>query len=76
MLDKIKDVLAKQLRISKAEIKDDANIMEELGADSLDVVEMLMALEEQFNITIPDEDVTSLKTIKDIANYLENKVSK
>lgn len=74
MIDKIKDVLAKQLRVSKEEIKDDANIMEELGADSLDVVEMLMALEEQFNITIPDEDVTSFKTIKDIALYLESKV--
>ena len=74
MMDKVKDVLAKQLRITKAEINDDANIMEELGADSLDVVEMLMALEEKFNITIPDEDVTSLKTVKDIALYLENKV--
>ena len=74
MMDKIKEVLAKQLRIPKDDIKDDASIMEELGADSLDVVEMLMALEAKFNIIIPDEDVTSLKTVKDIALYLEQKV--
>ena len=71
MTDKIKDVLAKQLRISKSEINDDSNIMEDLGADSLDIVEMLMAIEEQFNIMIPDEEVIGLKTVKDIADYLE-----
>ena len=72
MIDKIKDVLSKQLRISIEEIDSDASIMEDLGADSLDVVEMLMTLEDQFNTTIPDEDVPSLKTVRDIAEYLEN----
>lgn len=72
MIDKIKNVLAKQLRISKEEINDNSNIMEDLGADSLDIVEMLMVIEEQFNITIPDDDVGGLKTVKDIATYLDS----
>jgi acyl carrier protein len=46
--------------------------MEDLGADSLDVVEMLMTIEDQFGVTIPDEDVVQLRTVRDIAEYLEN----
>lgn len=72
MIDKVKEVLSKQLRISADKIDNDAGIMEDLGADSLDVVEMLMTIEDQFGVTIPDEDVVQLRTVRDIAEYLEN----
>ncbi len=71
MIEKVKAVIAKQLRIDVNEIADDAGIIE-LGADSLDIVEMLMTLEDEMDITIPDDDVSKLKTVKSIADYLEN----
>lgn len=72
MIEKIKEVLSKQLRIDIDKIDNDANIMEDLGADSLDVVEMLMTIEDTLGISIPDEDVVQLKTVRDIAEYVEN----
>ncbi|MBR0232383.1 MAG: acyl carrier protein [Clostridia bacterium] len=72
MIERVKEVIAKQLRMSPDEIADDAYVLEDLGADSLDVVEMLMTLEDEMNITIPDDDVAGLRTVKDIADYLEN----
>lgn len=73
MIERVKAVIAKQLRIDAADIADNSAIIEDLGADSLDIVEMLMTLEDEMDITIPD-DVTGLKTVKDIATYLENVV--
>ena len=73
MINQIKEILAKQLRIEAATIADDANITDDLGADSLDVVEMLMAIEESLGVSVPDEDVEGLKTIKDVADYVEKK---
>lgn len=70
IIDRVKAVLAKQLRIDVETISDDAAIIEDLGADSLDIVEMLMTLEDEMNIVIPD-DVTDVKTVKDIAEYIE-----
>lgn len=72
MIERVKEVIAKQLRMSPDEIADDASVLEDLGADSLDIVEMLMTLEDEMNITIPDDDVAGLRTVKDIADYLEN----
>ena len=74
MIDKVKDILSKQLRIDIDTIDDNTNIMDDLGADSLDVVEVLMAIEEHFGISVPDEDVTGLKTVHDIADYVESKL--
>ena len=74
MIDKVKDILSKQLRIDIDTIDDNTNIMDDLGADSLDVVEVLMAIEEHFGISVPDEDVTGLKTVRDIADYVESKL--
>ncbi|MBR5859533.1 MAG: acyl carrier protein [Clostridia bacterium] len=74
IIDRVKSVIAKQLRIEVDTIADDAAIVEDLGADSLDIVEMLMTLEDEMNIIIPD-DVTGIKTVKDIANYLENEIA-
>lgn len=72
MIEEIKELLAKQLRIDVATINDDSNILEDLDADSLDVVEMLMGIEDTFGVNVPDEDVTSLKTVKDVADYIES----
>lgn len=74
MIDKVKEVIAKQLRIEVSDISDNAAIVEDLGADSLDIVEMLMTLEDEMNIIIPD-DATGLKTVKDIATFIENEIA-
>lgn len=74
MMEKVKEIIAKQLRINAADIKDDDAIIEDLGADSLDIVELLMTLEDTMNITIPD-DTVNLKTVRDIADYLESSVN-
>ena len=72
MIDKVKELVAEQLGISKESIKDDANIVEDLGADSLDVIEMLMTLEEEYGISIPDEKINQVKTISQIVKLIEN----
>ncbi len=71
MLEKIKAILAKHLKVDPADITEDTNIQEDLGADSLDVVEIVMALENEFGIEIPDEDIIKLKTIRDAMNYID-----
>lgn len=71
MVEKIKAILAKHLRVDASELREDANLIEDLGADSLDTVEILMALEETFNIEIPDEVAMKFKTINDLVAYIE-----
>lgn len=71
MKERIIDVLAKQLRIDPSEITEDSSIMDDLGADSLDLVEILMTLESEMGIVISDEDALTLKTVGDVADYLE-----
>lgn len=73
MLQKIKELLAKQLRIDVTDIADNADIIADLGADSLDIVELLMVLEDELGIVIPDDDVAELKTVSDIAEYIEER---
>lgn len=72
MIEKVKDLLASQLNIAKDKIKAESKLIEDLGADSLDMVEMLMTLEEEFGISIPDEDAMNLKTVGDIVSYIES----
>jgi acyl carrier protein len=72
MLDKIKEVVAEQLDCDIAEIKEDSKFIEDLGADSLDVVELVMALEEEFDIEIPDEDAEGILTVADALKYIED----
>ena len=72
MIEKIKDLLAKQLRLDVATIDDDANILDDLGANSLEIVEMLMTLESEFGSLVPDEDVMELKTVRSVAEYIES----
>lgn len=74
MYEKIIDILAKQLQVDKSKITEDSNIMENLGADSLDVVEISMAIEQEFNISVADEEIVNFKTPKDILIYLEANV--
>lgn len=71
MIEKIKEVLAEQLGINKEEISDDANILEDLGADSLDVIEMLMTLEDEYGVTIPDDKINQVKTVSEIAKLID-----
>lgn len=71
-IDKIREMLANQLNIETDKIKEDSRIIEDLGADSLDMIEMLMALEEEFGITVPDDKADSLKTVGDIAKYIDS----
>jgi acyl carrier protein len=72
MFDKIKEVVAEQLDCDIAEIKEDSKFIEDLGADSLDVVELVMALEEEFDIEIPDEDAEGILTVADALKYIED----
>ncbi|MBT3281271.1 MAG: acyl carrier protein [Campylobacteraceae bacterium] len=72
MLDKVIEVVVDQLDCDAAEVKEDSKFIEDLGADSLDVVELVMALEEEFDIEIPDEDAEGILTVKDALNYIEN----
>jgi len=72
MLEKIKAVVAEQLDCDVAEIKEDSKFIEDLGADSLDVVELVMALEEEFDIEIPDEDAAGILTVADALKYIED----
>ena len=72
MLNKIKEVVAEQLDCNLDEIKEDSKFIEDLGADSLDVVELVMALEEEFDIEIPDEDAEGILTVADALKYIED----
>ena len=70
--EKVTEIIANQLSVAADKIKGDTNIAEELGADSLDLVEILMSLEDEFGISIPDEAIPTIKTINDIVNFIEN----
>ena len=72
LLDDVKDVVIEQLDCDPAEVKEDSKFIEDLGADSLDVVELVMALEEKFDIEIPDEDAEKILTVADAIKYIEN----
>ena len=72
MLEKIKLIVSEQLNISPEKITPESSIIDDLGADSLDVVELVMALEENFGVEIPDEEAEKIATIGDIVNYIES----
>ena len=67
---KVIDLVASQLGLEKAQVKLDANLATDLGADSLDVVELVMAIEEGFNIEIPDEEASKIGTVQDVVDYI------
>jgi len=73
MINEIIEIIAEQLVIEADDIKPESSVIDDLKADSLAIVEMLMAIEEQFGVSVPDEDVPNLKTVQDIADYVESK---
>lgn len=73
LFDTVKEIISVQLHISEDDISEDSLILEELGANSLDAVEMLMSLEDATGISVPDEDAETLRTPGDIVRYLENR---
>lgn len=73
LAEKVKQLIAEQLGKPVEEITDDKEVVKDLGADSLDVVEMLMGLEEEFNITVPEEDAVNIKTVGDIIALIQEK---
>ncbi len=72
LIDEVKEVVVEQLNVNPEEVKEDSKFVEDLGADSLDVVELVMALEEKFDIEIPDSDAESIITVGDAVKYIEN----
>ena len=72
MLEAVKEILSNQLRLDADEIDQNTDILNDLGADSLDLVDFVMSLEDEFDKEIPDEDVENIRTIGDIVSYIEN----
>jgi acyl carrier protein len=72
--EKVKEIIAKQLGVDQSEVTTEASFVEDLGADSLDTVELVMAFEEAFNIEIPDEDAEKISKVKDAVEYISAKV--
>jgi acyl carrier protein len=75
MQKKVADIIANQLGVEKEMVTPEANVVDDLGADSLDVVELVMALEEAFDLEIPDEEAEKIRTVKDILEYLGKTLS-
>ncbi len=72
VFEKIRAILAEQLDIDENDITMESNIAEDLGADSLDVVDLIMSIEDEFEIEVPDDQVENIKTVGDVVNYIEN----
>lgn len=73
VFEKIRTILCEQLELEESQVTMESSIMEDLGADSLDLVDLLMSLEDQFNLEVPDEDVEKIKTVGDLVRYVEEK---
>lgn len=69
--EKVREIIANQLSVKAEQITEKSNIAEDLGADSLDLVEILMSLEDEFGVSIPDEAIPEIKTIKDVVEFIE-----
>ena len=70
---KVKDIIVEQLGVDPEKVKPEASFIDDLGADSLDIVELVMAMEEEFDLEIPDEDAEKLRTVQDVASYIASK---
>ena len=73
MLEKMKEIVAEQLSCDASEVELSTNFKDDLGADSLDLFELVMALEEEYDVEIPQEDLASINTVEDVINYLKDK---
>ena len=72
VFEKVRDILVDQLDVEEEKVTMDASITDDLGADSLDVVDLVMSLEEEFDVEIPDDQVENIKTVGDIVRYIED----
>ena len=73
VLEKVKMILSNQFDVEEDSVTPETNIADDLGADSLDVVDLVMSLEDEFDVEIPDEDVENVRTVGDIVKYLEDR---
>ena len=73
---KVKQIVMEQLGVKEHEVKPEARFVEDLGADSLDTVELVMAIEEEFGLEIPDEDAQKIRTVGEVTQYLEQKLKR
>ncbi len=71
--DKVKQIIVEQLGVDENQVEPSASFVDDLGADSLDIVELVMAFEEAFDLDIPDEEAEKIKTVKDAVDYIESK---
>ena len=71
VLEKVKSILCEQFDVSEDDITTETNLQDDLGADSLDVVDLLMSIEDEFETEIPDEDIENIKTVGDLVSYIE-----
>ena len=74
--EKVKDIIVEELGVEREKLTSEASFMDDLGADSLDTVELVMAFEKEFDIDIPDEDAEKLRTVGEAMNYLHQKIGK
>lgn len=73
VFDKVKELISEQLDVKSDDITEASNIQDDLGADSLDVVDLVMALEDEFDVEIPEDQVENIKTVGDIVKFIEDK---
>jgi acyl carrier protein len=73
--EKVKDIIVDKLGVSADKVKPESHFIDDLGADSLDTVELVMAFEEEFNVEIPDDDAQNITTVKSAVDYLSKKIS-
>ena len=72
VFEKIRAILCEQLELNEDQVTMNSNIAEDLGADSLDVVDLIMSIEDEFGVEVPDESIETIKTVGDVVNYIEN----
>ena len=72
VLEKVKKILAEQFDVEEEKIGPDTSIINDLGADSLDVVDLLMSIEDEFEVEVPDDEIENIKTVEDLGKYIEN----
>ena len=73
--DKVKNIIVEQLGVDMEAVTPEASFIDDLGADSLDIVELVMTMEEEFDLEIPDEDAEKIKSVNDVINYIKTKVN-
>ena len=74
VLEKIRVILAGQFDVDEDSLKPETDLQDDLGADSLDVVDLLMSIEDEFEIEIPDEEIENIRTVGDLVNYIESNI--